>query len=200
MWPKALLISMIVGFVLAGCREAESRSGHDESSASAVSISSSELKEIERVVHLSTFQKELLADGQLTLAEYELAALGYGRCVREAGWTIEREWLPTDKRGYSSKLYRDGIDPAAQVAARSCEQEYISGLTLIWALHHRPSEQELQRQRNALGACLRESGVMLPDDPSEADISAYVASAGTVVVFASCIERVETEFGTPFGS
>jgi hypothetical protein len=158
--------------------------------------------ECQAIDDLPAFQRELLRDCVLTLAEYEEAALQYKLCMEEAGFTITREWPPNEFRAFGMELlgYAPPGDQAAKAAldksADDC-QNYTRELGRFWIQRYRPSEAMLQEARNALGACLREFGAQMSEQTTTEEIVAYVRAQTSANDFGQCQERVIEEFGLP---
>jgi hypothetical protein len=162
------------------------------------------------VSQVSEFGREVLADAVLTLAEYERAILGFRECMQGTGYTLYREWLPTNNHGYQFNASHPGGGPDETNEARALRVEQVGDckrvwaideLSFVWASHHRVAEGLLQRARVALAACLRDRGEDFPEDPTEADFARYhrtpLADRADPYGFRLCQERIEEEFDLP---
>ena len=156
--------------------------------------------EIRALTPLSDYQLRVLADRTLTLAEYESAALETSRCLKEVGATIVKEHHPTLTSTYAYSLSYP-VETASTVgpATDECALRYISGLSRIWGTHKRPTESRLQEAREALGQCLRDGGVSVPEHPGRLDLQRVGSSPDDTViqVFALCVGRIGDQFGMP---
>ena len=150
------------------------------------------------------FQQQILADGKVTFDEYERAVLAMVACAKEAGFAPQEEPKP-DRRGvYYLSFAQDlaGADEArreeASNAIRQCYRTYFTTVQDAFRRQVAPSESELQRARNDLGACLRDNGIAAPERPSSADWSAYMrpgaSSAGDIAAFRGCLAAVQDTY------
>jgi hypothetical protein len=168
-----------------------------------VRLSPGECQAIDDLDDLKGFERELLRDCVLTLAEYEEAALRYKQCLEGAGYTVTREWPPNEFRGFAMEGsgYAPPGDEAAKAALNKgwddCQRYNPRELGRFWSQRYRPSEAMLQEARNALGACLRELGVQMSEKPSTEEMTAYLLAKTSLDEFFQCQERVVEEFGLP---
>jgi len=145
----------------------------------------------------SQSQKEVLAKGYVTFEEYEQAMLNAVACFHEGGIATEGPTL--DRTGtyyeYVAKIPDDADYPRLEAWYNKCTAEHLDGILAAWNWQHRASEQEIQQAREALAACLRESGIEVPTAPTSADFS--TAMQANLVAFGSCSDDVSAEYGIP---
>lgn len=146
----------------------------------------------------SDFQRERLQDGKLTYEEYESAVLATVKCLRDRGVVISVE--PRRVAGnriefaYASN---DATDDAASSAYDACYRDYQTLVDIVWFQQNQPSEETVQRARQALAACLREAGADLPEHPTAADFR-QLALAGNQSL-PGCQQKTSSEFDLPDG-
>ncbi len=158
------------------------------------------------LANLSDFQKEILGDGVLTLAEYERAILEVRRCMAALGSTPTRESMPTKNHGYSARWYNPGPgretteDEKRQNREQTarCFRDYTDALGSVWGRTYHASAEELQRARDAFAACIRDRGAGdLPIHPGDGEILNFIVSAAGAPEVRACRERIEEEFDMP---
>lgn len=194
--------------VLSGCgsgpREAPDASKPTAPAFSAFTFDASRLS---AAPDLSSFQRSILEDGELTFAEYERATLGFLSCVEDGGVIVRHvegdryaEGPELTSRGqYRFSLYlpnRDGkpatVDEMRGLETR-CGVEFTTVIQQLWAEHIAPSETELAAAREALALCLRAEGFEIPEPPSSEDFGAAASSPA----YATCSSAVAEQFGIP---
>lgn len=145
---------------------------------------------------LSNYERQLMDDKVLTLAEYEAAFLESIRCAEGLGYQVSDVRPPTLKRtGTFGAYLPPPANPAASAQFASCKTNFSTGLSALWAAVYGPDDRELQSARSALGACLRERGEEIAESPGPDEVTAYLASAGSVMPFGDCLREVEAQFG-----
>lgn len=165
---------------------------------------------------LSSYQRDLIEDGRLTFAEYEAAAFATVDCLERAGYTVfhvpgELEHDRTNATpgpGLSARgRYKFDVGAASSEraglleASGRCRAEYFDLLDLIWAEHTAPSEQDLQRGRAMIGACLRDKGLTIPDNPSQQELFVHAwppdgdGQGQPVAEYWDCAKRAADELG-----
>lgn len=145
-------------------------------------------------------QRKALADGELTFAEYESAALATVQCINDAG--MQGEATLNQKTGVYSVGARwhseGGPDAPVNVknreASDACYAGHWNAINQAWSAARQPSKEELVRARAALGACLRENGADVPENPSSDDFARYRSMPS----FITCAQRVQDEFGLAY--
>jgi hypothetical protein len=126
---------------------------------------------------LSPYQRKILDDGVLTVAEYQQAALDVVRCHRESGARIVGAPHYAGEDGapdpwWSSRgqfMYGAGYpddDPDKERKYHNCEGEYFATINPIWANHIAPTPTEVQQARDMVARCLRDEGIEIQEHPS----------------------------------
>ena len=131
------------------------------------------------------FQQQLLADGEVTFAEYEKATLAAMGCLERAGLVVDG---PHPRNGFDSRFLEfsygyDEIPPDELEtmnrrmldAGDECEQEYRFDVALVWEYQHLLTPQQREQQRPLVIDCLRAGGVRIADSASHEDV--YQVSA-----------------------
>ncbi len=162
---------------------------------------------LDAVQNLSDYQHGLLDDGVLTFPEYEGAVLAYVGCVEEHGAIVEHidggELFPgpgLTARGqylFSTKLphlpgKRATVNDLRAIEME-CGAEFFDVVAQLWAEHVAPTEKELATARNALGICLREAGIDVPENPTSSDFEPVASSPQ----YRECTQEVSEKFGIP---
>lgn len=150
-------------------------------------------------------QREAMADGEVTFAEYEAAALRAVQCVDEINGEIYGE-ARYDERTHTYQVAARQPPPASgqidlnspdQVrmakATDACWKSHWNGINNAWAAQNQPTEQEMFDARQALAACLREAGIEVPDPASQEDFAGLERTES----YFPCVKRIEQEFGIP---
>ena len=114
----------------------------------------------------SDFQRDILADGRLTLAEYESAQLAQVGCLRDAGFTIVGE---AKLNGLFLYRYTVAASTDPSVHSKSlgdCKREYTNVIDMVWAEVSQPMVQGVIREsRTLMAECYRDSGLSIDDRP-----------------------------------
>ncbi len=148
----------------------------------------------------SASQRAALADGELTFAEYEAAAMATVQCIDDAGMQGEAKLDPkTGVYSLGARWQSDAVPDAAengkrQEATDACYKDHWNAINQAWSAARQPSEADLARARAALGACLRENGADVPENPSSDDFAPY----RSMPAFITCAQRVQDEFGLAY--
>jgi hypothetical protein len=174
----ALLLTMTAGM---GC-SAGSQPGDEDGDFSVEQIAAG----------TTPFQLELLADGEVTFAEYERATLAAIACLEGAGLVVDG---PYPRNGVDSRFleYSYGFDeiPPDQresmsqrmiAAGDDCEREYRYDVARVWEYQHLLAPEERERQRELLIDCLQAGGVDIADTASDEDIYRVSADPGIAAV------------------
>ena len=140
---KCALLALIVAAIAGAC------------SGSAAVDESAEV-----VARVNEFQQNLLDEGELTFANYEVAMLATAECILEMGHDV-RELELIDGRFYAFNVDDSGRDVDASVAA--CEAEFSGRIQSVWADHSAASPDEEAAFYQSIADCLRENGMSLSD-------------------------------------
>ena len=122
----------------------------------------------ENIEASSDFQRDLLADGDVTFADHQKASLASFACREERGvqWYTEPQ-LRTDYRAglfYFAESYMPtGTREEHQRINEECDAEYYTLVGMAWAWKIRPYEEEAMGN---MWQCMREAGWELSDPPT----------------------------------
>lgn len=129
-------------------------------------ISASSMRDL--LPQASEFQKRLLDDGQLTLAEYESAKLAQVRCLTDAGLRVDGDLTPNGLYVIRFSVVSEG--PLRPTGSRisDCKKEYAHIIDMVWAEVSVPLVQEvIAESRRMMAACYAESGLRVEDKPHD---------------------------------
>lgn len=163
---------------------------HDQKEASSLAA--------ERAKTTSEFQKPMLADGVVTYAEYERAALAEIDCIKKALPGVRVDG-PHATQGdhpileYTLEVVGDvPVDEETRFeeSQAKCHRTYLSDVGSVWAIEDVPSEEERKALLVDLGACLSRAGLDLPEKTELDDISDALDDAGEMSDEAgACMEQ-----------
>jgi hypothetical protein len=138
------------------------------------------------------FQRELLADGTVTFAEYERATLATIDCLEDAGLVVDG---PYPRNGVDTRFleFSYGFDeiPSDQLeftnqrmvaAGDACEREFRFDVARVWEYQHLLTPEERERQRVLLIDCLQVAGVDIADSATDEDIYLLSADPGNEAI------------------
>ncbi len=214
-----VFVCSVVFFILVACggRDPGRQSNHSSTSTTSAassfgSVPSQEDFRFDRsrlqvVPNLSDYQRKLLDDGVLTFAEYEASVLAYVGCVEEHGAVVEHVagdevMAGPDLNARGQYLFQTTLphQPGKRATLgelraieSQCGTEFFDVVVQLWAEHVAPSETELVAARDALGECLREAGVDIPEHPSPTDFGPVAQS----LEYRDCSREVSEDFGIP---
>lgn len=171
----ALLLSAVIG---AGCGDStESRPSQDSSGSDRPSVTQQSGAVQPKPIPASTlavwlpnasdFEKALLADGLLTLTEYEGAKLAEVQCLRESGLEV------LDPHMNGIYLYRFTIKYESATgkqpdAIGDCKKQYTSVLEPIWAEVSVPlAQQTIDESRRMMADCYKREHLKIEDHPED---------------------------------
>ncbi|HHQ49614.1 MAG TPA: hypothetical protein ENK19_12125 [Acidobacteria bacterium] len=129
---------------------------------------------------LPEFQARIVADGEVSFAEYEEAVLATVRCLRARGVEVIGPYLESEAGRYGrpvftvgprdpSRFYlwsltsptEEGIEDAERQNA-ACRAEYLDAVEVLYTWLNEPSEEEWADWYRRLEACLKANGVEVP--------------------------------------
>ncbi len=122
----------------------------------------------------SQFQQNVLADGEVSFAEYEQAIDAAIGCMRDQGSTVIGPTPIMDGRYIN---YCVQLAPGVDADIELCETEFLSFVLPVWSLQQVPSGDEAERVRDEYSACVREAGLDVPEGATLADIEDIVGEA-----------------------
>ncbi len=140
---------------------------------------------------LPEYQSGILADGEVTFAEYEQAVLATVECLRDRGVEVVGPYRESDAGRYGGSLFvigpRDlsrfylwdlrsptleGIEEA-EAANEECRREYFDWVEIVYADSNEPTQAEWADWYRRLQTCLEANGVEVPaDDPTTLNLLA----------------------------
>ncbi len=124
---------------------------------------------------LSEFQRQILADGEVTFAEMERAALAYAECMREAGLQVDT----TYREDISAYQYTftapspEGFDDLVESADARCRPRYLIEVERAWADQAGPTREEETQFYEAIRQCLVDRGHAVPSSDRDELSAAY---------------------------
>lgn len=130
---------------------------------------------------LPPFQEALLADGEVTFADYSRSVEASINCVKERVPTVEVVGpKPSDSGQFLEWSFRssgsadgggsDAMDSVPNVI-RSCTLEYLSEVEESYRRQHGPSEDQQRAAATAFGKCLEDAGVPTEAVPSPDELA-----------------------------
>lgn len=143
-------------------------------------------------------QAAALADGVVTASEYERSVLATAQCMTEQGiqFVDPPHWdKATNTRLQFSYVAGDTVDKSRTTndTYDRCRNRFSTAVEQLWQLQDAPSERKLQQARAALGDCLRDQGVQVPEGATSEDLAIFSAQEA----FLACARKVEAEFQIP---
>ncbi len=149
----------------------------------------------------------MLADGQVTFAEYEQAIASEVSCLRaEAPSVVVRGPYPdpaSDKLlAYDATLEgaaRDlEVERRFERAQASCHRRYADDIGVIWAAQDAPSEEQRRTMLRGLAECLAGEGLRISAEPDMDELAAALPSDGSASDgVEACLERYRRVFVAP---
>ncbi len=137
----------------------------------------------------SEFQREILADGLVTQAEYERAFDAVVNCMTSQGLVV---FGPTPMMAdrYLAYAVREG--PQSESIMRTCEEEFLDPyINHAWVTQRTPTGAAAENARIDYRDCVRAAGVELADDADYYQIE-EAAKEPLNPRTQSCIERYST--------
>lgn len=110
---------------------------------------------------------EIVADGEVTIAEMERAALAARACIEESGvLLVDFEFKPLGPGGDLSYSVAGVSSDAAQSAsevADGCIERFYMPVTRVYSALHPLTEEDLARLQARFVECVRDRGVEVTD-------------------------------------
>ncbi|MGK2964038.1 MAG: hypothetical protein ACSLFM_00350 [Tepidiformaceae bacterium] len=119
---------------------------------------------------MSDSQRALLADGELSFADYESSVLLFAQCVQEAG--IRFDNAPVYNKGnrrFEYTIQLGASDAAAQesdAVVNKCFVAHLVSIQSLWNRLNQPTESDLIEANEAWMACLEEQGLDTAEVPA----------------------------------
>lgn len=154
----------------------------------------------------SKSQREAMADGEVTFAEYEAAALRTVQCIDDIDGVVRGEARYNEHTRTYELGARYSLSPGERITidnmnespyrergekTDACYREHWNGINNAWSAQSQPSEQQLNDATQALAQCLHDAGVEIPEAAGPEDLAGTERHAAYV----PCVERIEQEFG-----
>ncbi len=135
------LVLIVAAVLLSGCAES---TGNKATPAAGV----------------STFQAEILEDGDVSLGEMELAVAAYSDCLVVLGITTEAAFDDVDNVwSYRFSTLSEDVEMLLNSAeGLACKAEYLSQVELMFADQVGPSPEEDAQFYTDIVGCMREKG------------------------------------------
>lgn len=150
----------------------------------------------------SEFQDQLLADGQLTEDEYDLAFARFSECVVAGGGLIAGPGTKTSRHIYDAFVAippdSDGQpNRVAKQAAADCSATYFDVVGARWSAMHMERPEAISSAMGQVRPCARAAGVELPSLSSSEAVLDYLQSAprSNASVLAECLKTASAELG-----
>ena len=172
LWPLLALC-----FIIAGCGsnsvaspgtavEAQSTAGGDE--PRLLPIRQGTLRTL--LPQASEFQRELLSDGSLTLAEYESAKLAQIGCLRENGLEVVGDTELNGLMMIRFTVAATGPESVATSIISDCKREFANVVEMVWAEVSAPLIQEkIHESRRMMRECYDNNDLRVEDKPHDSD-------------------------------
>jgi hypothetical protein len=156
----------------------------------------------------STFQDELLADGQLTETEYDVAFAKYSECVTLAGGILPGGTAKSRWGVYDAGVRVPGLEDGspnrdAQARVLECERLYFDRVGQRWQVTHMIPDEAVDEEFAKIPGCMRARGVEPPgDDPDGWGFRYLVELAGSEEsgAFMECLLEANEALGMPHGT
>lgn len=152
-------------------------------------------------VGLSQFQQDLMKDGRLSFDDYKAAFNRYAGCLENLGGKPEGPAVITAHWKLTMSIAMPGGTAQSAAAIDGCRREYLSMIDQLWSMHTAPTKDELVPAREALAACMRDSGFsMVPEHPAPGELVQFWPGHGSVVppqVFATCQGKIDDQYDLP---
>lgn len=111
----------------------------------------------------SEFGREIVADGEVTAAEYERAVLATKRCIEDEGFAVEGPTLAANGVLLDLVIVNGGEDADGNSRVRPvydrCSGEFLEPVSMVYAEQQVPSEEERREQLASLVTCFEDAGV-----------------------------------------
>jgi hypothetical protein len=143
----------------------------------------------------SEYQKDLVADGSLTLAEYEKAELAYAACMEAAGFQVQPKSTQLNGMARINVQVGPFTDRAAEGQAEgTCRGTYTSAIDLPWAdLTVAISQEIVAESRHFMATCVEGKGLKVADRPGDSDDPAVVAK------YFACMSQMMAKYNIDIG-
>lgn len=150
----------------------------------------------------SSYQDALLADGQLTEAEYDDAFQRYTACAVAAGGEVRG---PATKTRWGVYDFSIGVPPtspgepnrAAQAAVQACQAQYFDIVGQRWSATHMVPQDVAAAAFAKVPGCMQAGGVAPPANLSQGWSLRYLESAPRAdgLLLMECVRQANVEMG-----
>lgn len=159
---RLLLVVAMVGLVtIAGC---QADPGVDMGELEGGPEDASRLAEQFRD-NTSSYQAEVLADGEVSQAEKDQAVAATLSCIRDEGFEVEYD-TDGSRSGSGSFSARSDANEAERLAEvqDSCLAKYYNEIEIVWSTSQIPTDPEQRREDMAnFRTCLEDAGLNVPE-------------------------------------
>lgn len=149
-WPRATLCAAVVALAVTAC----ARHADDGDSPGA------------RVLQgLGEFERQVLSDKEVSVAEIERASTIYAECLTAEGFSVDVE----DPTNLGPSRWSVGFDTPADDSAEASAAamdalmtqcyEDVDAVEAVWLLHNQPTEEERGRAQEVFVQCVAAAGV-----------------------------------------
>lgn len=116
----------------------------------------------------SDFEKDLIEDARISVAEYEAAKLAEVACLRTAGVTVQEPVRLDGLYKYRLVLSYPAGRPELSNAARECNKEHSGVIDRLWAEVSVPLYQRtISESRRLMAECYRQNGLKVDERPQD---------------------------------
>lgn len=146
----------------------------------------------------SDFEKEILADGVVSYAEYERANLTIVECLEDAGIAVTQV-VPASEEGFLNFNFVRTDDPGGarrvDAAYADCEKQYAQYVFAVYRKQNLPTGVELTERKADLVACLEGAGLSdVSADPTTTELAErfFIHGDNLTEAQVDCFFRYET--------
>lgn len=186
----ALALSSVVGFSVSSSPDEDIASLRDAALHMDYNIDPTTLKVV--LDGAGPYQRDLLADGRLTFAEYRQAQSDWLACLQASGVTGLTGMPPDGMGRLNQELTIAGRDAflAYRSAEPNCSEEYTAAVNRVWSLATADlAKAAAKESRRRMAECLRVAGLG-PGDLAKDDPTARAT-------YATCVRSVNAQLGVP---
>lgn len=172
------------------------------------------------IAEATEYERQLIADGVLSFADYERYVLDTIACLEDGGLVVMHDpnafesfdgvsrttglqgALPGPMLGNDGSYHYLPTSREPEALSRvvgACQEEYGRTINRLWAQHVAPDELDLNAYRAAMGQCIRDAGHDAPESPSAEELLAIRQANGPgsdPEWYSVCERRITAEFET----
>lgn len=140
-----------------------------------------------QIAALPEVQRRILADRQVTDAEFEEAVLAMVACLEESGIRVVE--FDTRPAGWSIAYGAPGGDPQVESAVYDdCYDRSLAAVEPFYLAERGPTERERIEERTQFAACMREAGLDVREDAEWSELQELATVDPQSYV--QCMDRV----------